>query len=310
MPRSPPALRGRDARVHYHDMKRVYHSPAWTLRDLGRVFADWRLWPLLVMYFGVVGVGVGVQLYANLIIQAINPTLSGVELSLLTAPIWIVCSISISSLLTSPSLLHLVVTNTANTSNQMDLIAILLVTPLSRPLPPTPSNLLLPPSPPPNPRPPPNELRRERRQPVATLRRPPNRRLRARPHSANNNDMDDRNLPTAARRGRRCGCVGCCVWIGQPGIHPDYVCASSGWKSDYEAPGREKYRKSNLVMVGILIGSILSAVLMEVLLSFVDGRYKDNAEVVDGAGRGRIGRGMQGLGKRFKRFGLRTGGSE
>src|SRR3954451_6818754 len=36
----------------------------------------------------------------------------------------------------------------------------------------------------------------------------------------------------------------------------------SGWKSDYEAPGRQKYRKSNLVMVGILIGSILSAVLM------------------------------------------------
>src|SRR3954447_10099753 len=44
----------------------------------------------------------------------------------------------------------------------------------------------------------------------------------------------------------------------------------SGWKSDYEAPGRQKYRKSNLVMVGILIGSILSAVLMEVLLRFVD----------------------------------------
>src|SRR3954462_15049601 len=49
----------------------------------------------------------------------------------------------------------------------------------------------------------------------------------------------------------------------------------SGWKSDYEAPGRQKYRKSNLVMVGILIGSILSAVLMEVLLRFVDGRYKE-----------------------------------
>ena len=106
IPRSPPALSGRDARVHYHDMKRVYHSPAWTLRDLGRVFADWRLWPLLVMYFGVVGVGIGVQLYANLIIQAINPTLSGVELSLLTAPIWIVCSIPISPLLTS-YILHL-----------------------------------------------------------------------------------------------------------------------------------------------------------------------------------------------------------
>lgn len=90
IPISAPALKGRDAVVHYHDMKRVYHSRPWTLRDLLAVFLDWRLWPLLVMYFGVVGVGIGVQLYANLIIQAINPNLSGVDLSLLTAPIWIV----------------------------------------------------------------------------------------------------------------------------------------------------------------------------------------------------------------------------
>lgn len=90
VPVSTPALKGRDAVVHYHDMKRVYHSRPWTLRDLLAVFLDWRLWPLLVMYFGVVGVGIGVQLYANLIIQAINPNLSGVDLSLLTAPIWIV----------------------------------------------------------------------------------------------------------------------------------------------------------------------------------------------------------------------------
>lgn len=91
VPDSKPALQGQDAVVHYHDMKRVYHSRPWTMRDLLAVFLDWRLWPLLVMYFGVVGVGIGVQLYANLIIQAINPNLSGVDLSLLTAPIWIVC---------------------------------------------------------------------------------------------------------------------------------------------------------------------------------------------------------------------------
>lgn len=90
VPRSTPALNGRDAVIHYHDMKRVYHTPAWNLRDLLHVFMDWRMWPLLVMYFGVVGVGIGVQLYANLIIQAINPSLNGVDVSLLTAPIWIV----------------------------------------------------------------------------------------------------------------------------------------------------------------------------------------------------------------------------
>lgn len=90
LPETKPALTGRDALIHYHDMKRVYHSPAWTMRDLLAVFLDWRLWPLLIMYFGVVGVGIGVQLYANLIIQAINPSLNGVDISLLTAPIWIV----------------------------------------------------------------------------------------------------------------------------------------------------------------------------------------------------------------------------
>lgn len=93
LPETTPALTGRDALIHYHDMKRVYHSPAWTMRDLLAVFLDWRLWPLLVMYFGVVGVGIGVQLYANLIIQAINPSLNGVDISLLTAPIWIVCTL-------------------------------------------------------------------------------------------------------------------------------------------------------------------------------------------------------------------------
>lgn len=90
LPETPPALTGRDALIHYHDMKRVYHTPPWTMRDLLRVFLDWRLWPLLIMYFGVVGVGIGVQLYANLIIEAINPSLNGVDISLLTAPIWVV----------------------------------------------------------------------------------------------------------------------------------------------------------------------------------------------------------------------------
>ena len=52
----------------------------------------------------------------------------------------------------------------------------------------------------------------------------------------------------------------------------------SGWKSDYEAPGRKKYRKSNLVMVGILGASILAALLMQVLLRFFDHSQHDNGE--------------------------------
>ena len=90
LPQSPPALTGEDAMIHYQDLTRVYHRPRWTLKTLGHVFIDWRLWPLLLMYFGVVGVGIGVQNYATVIIQATNPKLTSIQLSLLSAPIWIV----------------------------------------------------------------------------------------------------------------------------------------------------------------------------------------------------------------------------
>ncbi|KAG5919714.1 hypothetical protein E4U42_006430 [Claviceps africana] len=102
MPSTSEALAGHDAVVHYHDLRRVYHSRPWTMKDLGLVLLDWRLWPLTLMYFGVVGVGIGTQLYGSVIIAAIQPRASAVTVSLLFAPIWI-----------------------------MDLIAIVIVTPLS-----------------------------------------------------------------------------------------------------------------------------------------------------------------------------------
>lgn len=83
----------------------------------------------------------------------------------------------------------------------------------------------------------------------------------------------------------------------------------SGWKSDYEAPGREKYRKSNLVMIGILGASIVSAGFMEVMLRFVDGRYRggDDEGAVDGAARREVRqRGLHGLGAGVTRW-LRMG---
>lgn len=94
------ALTGEDARVHYREMRRVYHPRPWTWADLARVLVDWRLWPLVLMYFGVVGVGIGTQLYGSVIIAAINPEYSGVEVSLLFAPIWIVSFFTLAS---SPS---------------------------------------------------------------------------------------------------------------------------------------------------------------------------------------------------------------
>lgn len=90
VPNSKPALTGEDARLHYEDLTRVYRRKVWTMKDLWHVVIDWRLWPLVVMYFGVVGVGIGTQAYASVIIRGINPELSGINLSLLTAPIWIV----------------------------------------------------------------------------------------------------------------------------------------------------------------------------------------------------------------------------
>jgi len=90
IPQSEPALTGEDALIHYQDLTRVYHRHRWNLKDLLHVFMDWRLWPLLLMYFGVVGVGIGVQNYASVIIQATNKNLTSIDLSLLTAPIWIV----------------------------------------------------------------------------------------------------------------------------------------------------------------------------------------------------------------------------
>ncbi|KFY77000.1 hypothetical protein V499_03520 [Pseudogymnoascus sp. VKM F-103] len=102
LPSPKPILTGEDAEIHYRDLGRVYHVRPWTARDLLRVLADWRLWPLVIMYFGVVGVGIGTQLYGSVIIAGIDPGFSSITVSLLFAPIWI-----------------------------MDLIAILLVTPLS-----------------------------------------------------------------------------------------------------------------------------------------------------------------------------------
>ncbi|KAJ9643433.1 hypothetical protein H2199_004112 [Coniosporium tulheliwenetii] len=99
---SKPALTGEDARIRHEDLTKVYNRRAWNVNDLRQVLKDWRLWPLVIMYFGVVGVGIGTQSYGTVIIRSIKPDLTGVQLSLLFAPIWI-----------------------------MDLIAILLITPLS-----------------------------------------------------------------------------------------------------------------------------------------------------------------------------------
>jgi len=90
LPKGKPALTGEDARVHYEDLTRVYNRRMWNMKDIWHIIVDWRIYPLVIMYFGVVGVGNGTQAYATVIIRGINPKLTGIQLSLLSAPIWLV----------------------------------------------------------------------------------------------------------------------------------------------------------------------------------------------------------------------------
>ncbi|KAJ5902621.1 hypothetical protein N7495_003149 [Penicillium taxi] len=279
VPNTKPALKGRDALVHYQDMKRVYHSPPWSLRDLVHVFLDWRLWPLLIMYFGVVGVGIGVQLYANLIIEAINPSLSGVDVSLLTAPIWIMDLIAIvivvpfsdrfhhhrAIFFSIPVLLQilgLLLTSYAGTdSNPWPRYGGLLIVGFG--LGPT--------------------------VPIVMAW------------------TTEVFQPRHGEVGVAAAAAVVSGWGNLGSILTTYA-LYSGWASDYNAPGRKKYHKSNLVMIGILIASMLAAALMETLLRLLDDRQRgtEDGAVDSTTPRETKQRGLQGLGSKvpgwLKRF--------
>ncbi|KAE8144613.1 major facilitator superfamily domain-containing protein [Aspergillus avenaceus] len=269
-PRSPPALTGRDAEIHYHDLKRVYHRPAWTLQDLIRVLLDWRLWPLVIMYFGVVGVGIGVQSYVTVIIKAINPNLSGIDLSLLSAPIWL-----------------------------MDLAAILLITPFS------------------------DRFHRYRALffSIPVLLQILGLLLTTYAGTASNPwpryggllivgfglgptvpvTMTWTNEIFQPRHGEVGVAAASAVvsGLGNLGSIVTTYALYNGWAADSAAPGRLKYRKSNLVMVGILCGSILASILMQILLRVIDGKKRPNneGEILDGAAKRETQqRGLDGLG--------------
>ena len=272
IPRSPPALTGHDAVLHYHDLRRVYHQTKWTLRDLLHVFLDWRLWPLLIMYFGVVGVGIGVQNYSTVIIQSTNPSLTSVQLSLLSAPIWL-----------------------------MDLAAILLVTPFS------------------------DRFHRHRALFFAVPVCVQIAGLLVMTYAG----AEDRPWPRYG--GLLIGGFGLgptvpvtMTWTnelfqprhGELGVAAASAVVSgwgnlgsilttyalySGWESDAQAEGMLKYRKSNLVMVGILCASILAAAVMQLLVWLAErkGSSDNNGQdaIVDGAARRETQqRGLRGLG--------------
>lgn len=256
-PQPRPALTGEDARIHYEDLTRVYRRRTWNLTDVWHVLIDWRLWPLTLMYFGVVGVGIGVQNYATVIINAANPTLTSVQLSLLSAPIWIVSS--------SPAI---DVASYANHFHQMDLIAILLVTPISDrfhqhralffsiPVSIQIAGLLL--------------------TTYATTPWPRYGGLLLVGFGLGPTvpiTMTWTNQVFQHRHGE----VGVAAasalvsGLGNLGSILTTYALFTGWISDSK-PGRKKYRKSTLVMVGILCLSIVSAVVMALLLKYVGNR--------------------------------------
>lgn len=91
-PTTTQVLTPEEEELHAMDMKLSSSSgnqTKWGLKELQKVFLDYRSWPLILMYFGVVGVGFGLTVYSSKIIHNINPSLSSINLSLLTAPIWI-----------------------------------------------------------------------------------------------------------------------------------------------------------------------------------------------------------------------------
>ena len=53
----------------------------------------------------------------------------------------------------------------------------------------------------------------------------------------------------------------------------------NGWASDAKK-GPKQYHKSNLVMIGILIISILSSITLTILIRLIDGKKKSDSGVM------------------------------
>ncbi|ODV86896.1 hypothetical protein CANARDRAFT_196306 [[Candida] arabinofermentans NRRL YB-2248] len=87
--KSPQPLSLEERDLHKADMSNRYKDLSWTTKDVINVILDPRTWPLVLMYFGVVGTGFGLAVFGTTLIKANNSSLSGISISLLYAPIWL-----------------------------------------------------------------------------------------------------------------------------------------------------------------------------------------------------------------------------
>lgn len=85
----PHPLTAEEREIHRADIEHRYKLLKWTFRDVVQILTDARLWPLVIMYFGVVGTGFGLAVFGTTIIAANNPLLTSIQVLLLYAPIWL-----------------------------------------------------------------------------------------------------------------------------------------------------------------------------------------------------------------------------
>ncbi|EGW34336.1 high affinity nicotinic acid plasma membrane permease [Spathaspora passalidarum NRRL Y-27907] len=87
--KSPHPLSGTQRELHRKDLEHRYKLLKWTWKDVSLIITDLRIWPIIIMYFGVVGTGFGLAVFGSTIIAVNNPRLSSIQVSLLYAPIWL-----------------------------------------------------------------------------------------------------------------------------------------------------------------------------------------------------------------------------
>ncbi|KAG2733487.1 hypothetical protein G9P44_003012 [Scheffersomyces stipitis] len=85
----PHPLNDKEKELHRKDLEHRYKLLKWTWKDVIDVITDLRIWPLIIMYFGVVGTGFGLAVFGSTIIATNNPNLTSIQVSLLYAPIWL-----------------------------------------------------------------------------------------------------------------------------------------------------------------------------------------------------------------------------